>query len=232
MLHRVAVDDEGTFYRRWIVANGLAEGGGLGTTFVLGQAIAPALEQVTGVAPILGSALAAVALGTLLEGVLVGAAQGRVLRGRISRLRPGAWIVATAIGAGAAWALGMIPSTVIAMTAREAPRATVSEPGALVQYALAVALGFATGPVLGIAQWMLLRRFVNHAERWLWANAVAWGFGMPLIFVGMDHVPWSGPAAARIGAIYGICAAAGFAVGAIHGRALVRLLRTVRKAAV
>ena len=60
------VVEERTFYRRWIVANGLAEAGGLGTTFELGQAVAPALEQIRGLTAILGSALAAVALGTLL----------------------------------------------------------------------------------------------------------------------------------------------------------------------
>ena len=67
-------------YARWIVANGLGEMLGLGTTFVLGGALAPSLARVSGVADTLGTAVAAIALGVVLEGVVVGWAQARVLR--------------------------------------------------------------------------------------------------------------------------------------------------------
>jgi hypothetical protein len=222
----VIAETERAFYLRWIVANGLAEAGGLGTTFVLGHALASVLNRVTGIAAILGGALAAVAVGMLLEGVLVGVAQERVLHSRLGhRLLPGAWIVATAIGAGAAWALGMIPSTVMALSASQAPAGPASEPPALVQYGLAAVLGLVTGPILGIAQWAVLRRMVEHAGHWLWANAVAWAVGMPLIFAGMDRVPWTGSAVARAAAIYVVCAVTGLVVGAIHGWILVKLLR-------
>lgn len=224
MTRALEVLEERAFYRSWIVANGLAEAGGLGTTFVLGQAVAPIMEQMRGVTAILGGALAAVALGTLLEGVLVGMAQERVLTTRVG-LRPKVWTIATAIGAGAAWALGMVPSTAMSLTATAAPGGVVSEPGALVQYSLAVGMGLVTGPVLGIAQWAVLRGAVRNAANWLWANAVAWGVGMPLIFLGMDRVPWTGHPAARMAAIYAVCAVTGLAVGAVHGRFLVRLLR-------
>lgn len=213
-------------YRRWIVANGLAEAAGLGTTFVLGLALAPSLARVTGVAAILGGALAAVALGTLLEGALVGFAQERVLRRRLERLRPGAWTIATAIGAGPAWTLGMVPSTIFSLTAAQTTGAEMSQPDRLLQYALAVVMGLVAGPVLGFAQWVVLRRGVKHAADWLWANALAWGVGMPLIFLGMDRVPWAGHPAARLAAIYSVCAVAGVAVGAMHGLVLVRLLRS------
>lgn len=217
--------EERALYRRWIAANGLAEAAGLGTTFVLGHAVAPSLERLTGLAAILGSALAAVALGTLLEGVLIGFAQERVLRGRIVGLRPAAWTIATAIGAGAAWTLGTAPSTVMALGAAQAPGGAVPEPGPLVQLGLAAVLGLVAGPVLGVAQWTVLRGVVTRSADWLWANALAWGVGMPLIFLGMDRVPWVGAPAARTSAIYAVCAATGLAVGAIHGLVLVRLLR-------
>lgn len=66
---------------------------------------------------------------------------------------------------------------------------------------------------------------MRDAARWLWANTAAWAVGMPLIFFGMDHVPWQGPALARALALFGVCAVTGLAVGAIHGRVLVGLLR-------
>jgi hypothetical protein len=223
--------DERGFYGRWVAANALAEAAGLGTTFVLGQAVAPTLAQSSGVAAIAGTALVAVLLGTLLEGVVVGVAQERVLRTRV-RLETGAWTRATAAGAGAAWVLGMIPSTVLSLAAGDAPGSAVAGPGPLIQYGLAVLMGLVTGPILGIAQWVVLRRAVAPAGRWLWANAVAWAVGMPLIFLGMDFVPWDGAPAARVAAIYLVCAAAGLAVGAIHGRVLVAILRRPRRAGV
>ena len=225
--------DDREFYRRWIAANGAAEAGGLGTTFVAGQALAPMLEQAQGVAAVLAGAFAAVALGTLLEGVVVGWAQARVLRRRSVPLAPGAWVAATALGAGMAWTLGMIPSTIMSLAMVDATTSGPSwEPAPLLLYSLAALLGAATGPILGVAQWFVLRRAVMRAGRWLWANAVAWAIGMPLIFAGMDAVPWTGPAPARILAMYAVCAGVGAAVGAVHGRVLVGLLRRRKPGAI
>jgi hypothetical protein len=69
-----------SFYRRWIVANSWSEGVGLGATLLLALLAAPLLEERPGTLTILVGAAIAVALGTLLEGVLVGVAQGMVLR--------------------------------------------------------------------------------------------------------------------------------------------------------
>ena len=99
-------------------------------------------------------------------------------------------------------------------------------------FLLAAGLGLAAGPILGVAQWTVLRRFVNRGGRWLWANALAWAVGMPVIFLGMDRVPWNGHPLAAILSIYAICTIVGVVVGAVHGRVLVQLLDTARRDAV
>lgn len=212
------------FYRRWIIANGWAEGAGLGTTLVLGWLAAPLLESAEGAPVIIGGALLAVILGTLLEGVVVGLAQEGVLRIRVVQLPRWSWVVATAVGAAIAWLLGMIPSTLMALSTPPVPATEVAEPGLLVQYGLAAVLGAALGLILVTAQWAVLRRHSRKATRWLWANAAAWGLGMPLVFVGMDFVPWSGSPSAIIPAILAACTVVGLVVGAIHGLVLVGLL--------
>jgi len=216
--------DDPPFYRGWIAANCWAEAAGLGTTFVLGRSLAPWRDRATGTIAVLLSALAAVLLGMLLEGVLVGVAQEAVLRRRFAALRSGAWVLATAAGAGLAWLLGMIPSTIMALRPEEHAGAPPTQPSALVQYALACALGLMAGPVLGSAQWTVLRRHVARSGRWLWANAFAWAIGMPLVFLGMDYVPWTARPPAIFLAIYGVCGTVGLVVGAIHGRVLVQLV--------
>ena len=106
---------ERVVYRRWVVANGWAEAAGLGTTFAIGTTLAPQLDEITGASAVLG-ALAAVLLGIFLEGVVVGLAQERVLGPHLPNLYPRAWTFATAVGAGLAWLVGMVPSTAIALT--------------------------------------------------------------------------------------------------------------------
>ena len=217
---------DAAFYRQWILANGWAEAVGLGTTFAIGGALAPLLDRNPSILVILAGALAAVLLGTFLEGVLIGVAQAAVIRKRLSDLRPRTWIIATAVGAGLAWLLGMVPSTAMALQSLGSDASPPSEPSAMVQYIMAAALGLVAGPILGLAQWTVLRRHVPHAIRWLWANALAWAIGMPLIFLGMDHMPWTARPVVLLVAIYALCGATGLVVGAVHGRVLVGLTQS------
>jgi hypothetical protein len=211
-------------YRRWILANSWSEALGLGTTFVLAGVLVPHLDQLDSVAAALLGVSGAVLHGILLEGVLVGFAQARVMSVGFPGLSQRAWVVATAVGAGVAWLVGMVPSTVIGLVESEAPGAAPPfEPHPVVVYFGAAALGAVTGPILAVAQWTVLRRHVRRAHRWLLANAVAWSAGMALIFVGMDRVvPWGGTPMAIGLALYAVCGVTGAIVGMIHGRWLLR----------
>ncbi len=207
------------------MANGLSEAAGLGTTFVLASAGASVIEAEPDVGGILGVAALAVLLGTFLEGCVVGAAQGTVLQARRPDISRRSWVGATSAGAGLAWLVGMVPSTAMALAEPASTDAPMQEPTLVILLLLAALLGLVTGPVLGVAQWVVLRRRVARPASWLWANGLAWAVGMPVIFAGMDLVPWDGPAALRIAAIYSVCLVAGLMVGAIHGAVLVRITR-------
>ena len=213
------------FYPRWIAANGWSEAAGLGTTLLLGRAAAPLLERDPGAGAVLLAAAAAIVLGIVLEGALVGWAQARVLRSSLAGLPAASWVRATMLGAGAAWLLGMVPSTVMALVATPGGAAAPTEPSPLVQYGLALVLGAVTGPVLGVGQWLVLRRHVASAGRWIAANAAAWALGMVVIFVGMDRIRWDrGGVPVALG-VYLVCGIAGLVVGAVHGRGLWSLIR-------
>jgi hypothetical protein len=90
----------GAFYREWITANGLAEAAGLGTTFVLGRALAPILAAESSARGVIAGALGAVVAGIVLEGVVVGWGQGWVLGRYLPGVPVAEWVRATAIGAG------------------------------------------------------------------------------------------------------------------------------------
>lgn len=212
-------------YRRWILANSWSEGLGLSATLLVGFFAVPYLEGRPGALTIVVGALLAVTLGTALEGVLVGCAQGSV----IHRVAPGIsirrWTAATAMGAGVAWLLGMVPSTIISLLQADQPASTARvEPAAWLQYGLAVLMGLVLGVVLAFPQMLVLRRVSSRSGIWLPANALAWAVGMPLVFVGMDRVPWDGPRVLIAASVVVTCVVVGATVGAVHGLFLRRVL--------
>jgi hypothetical protein len=84
-------------------------------------------------------------------------------------------------------------------------------------------MGAVGGAVLSFAQWLAMRGKVRSAGIWIPANMLAWLFGMPIIFWGIDlafkmTALWQS-ALVMAGTLF----AAGAVVGAIHGLFLVRL---------
>lgn len=205
---------------RWVAANAIGETVGLGITALAAIGLAAAGD--TGrVLLIVATAGALVAAG-LVEGVAVGYAQWRVLRGPLPTMMTRSWITATVIGALVAWALGLLPSTLMSggNAGSEPPFSDAQ------QFLFAAGMGFVLGPVLGIPQWLVLRRFVRRAGWWVLANAVAWAAGMPVIFLAAGAVPLEPSPVFITVAVVAACASAGAVVGAVHGIWLVRLLRT------
>jgi hypothetical protein len=213
-------------YRRWIWANGWSELVGLGATALLGWWVIRSTGEPSSVLAVLGTALLAVAGGTLLEGVLVGYAQARALRPSLPALSGGSWIIATAVGAGVAWALGMIPSTVMTLAGASSaggqpPPAWLAGPA---QYLLAALMGLVLGVVLGFPQALVLRRYTRRWRRWIPANALAWALGMPIVFAGAGLAPVNAGLAPVIATVGLTCLVAGLVVGATHGVVLAGLL--------
>jgi hypothetical protein len=220
------------FWLRWVAANAAGELVGLGGTALLAALLFTRMGgDASSVPATLTGAALVVAAGALVEGMAVGGAQWVVLRRALPGLSGRRWMGMTALGAGVAWALGMVPSTLMSI-ASDGPQSAAppAEPSEAVVYALAALMGLALGPVLGLPQWLALRRHVAHAGWWIAANALAWALGMPIIFAGVSLVvDGHGPLAARAGGAAGTLALAGAVVGAVHGLFLLRLLRGTRR---
>jgi hypothetical protein len=61
-----------------------------------------------------------------------------------------------------------------------------AEPPQWVILLLAAGMGAVGGAVLSFAQWLAMRSKVKSAGVWIPANMLAWLFGMPVIFWGID----------------------------------------------
>jgi len=206
------------FWSRWVLANLLGELAGLGIVGMVGYGALLAFGEPTSATHVISFAVLAVGLGAV-EGGIVGYAQHVVLRRRLPQLH--GWVRATVLGAVIAWALGMLPSTLVSLLGSAHPEEAVEIPD-VVQLLLAVPMGLAAGVILALPQWRVLRRRVLHPGWWIPANALAWACGMPLVFVAAGVRPEMNGWWAAF-AVVGSLAAAGAVVGAIHGAFLVKL---------
>jgi hypothetical protein len=207
---------------RWVADNAAGEAFGLGLAGALGAGLVLWIEARMGASATLAAAAIMIMAGTI-EGIIVGVAQWLVLRRPFPRLRWQAWLLASAVGACVAWALGMIPSTLISLTADSAAASPPDVSDALM-YSLAAAMGAVLGPILGVPQWLALRQHAQRAIWWVPANAAAWALGMPVVFIGAGSAPPGGLFGLVVTALLTAMVAGGV-VGAIHGLALIWLIR-------
>lgn len=196
----------GGLWRAWAVATALGELVGF---------VAPTLAGV-GIAA-LGLPDPAMAVGVTLAGSLEGAAlgyaQALVLRRHLPAVSGRAWVLASALGAVVAYAIGMLPSS-IGDFSRFSPAQLALGGGTL---------GAVFLLSMGLPQWLVLRRHLPRAGWWVGANALAWPLGVLVPVVGMMLVPDGAPAPvwAAVGILSGLLM--GLVVGAITGAALDRL---------
>jgi uncharacterized integral membrane protein len=152
-----------------------------------------------------------------IEGSMLGWGQASVLRRAIPGFRPRQWIAFTAGAAVFAYGLGLVPST-FASSIETWPTAIVISAALLLGGLLLASIGF--------AQWLVLRRHVAGATRWIAASALAWAAAL-LVFLGFAMPLWQPgqPLAliVGIGVVGGLLMAA--TSSAITGVALRRLLR-------
>lgn len=198
---------------RWVLATALGELVGFDVPAVVGSAMAWATERIGSTFSDIGMVGAMILAGTV-EGGVLGFAQWLVLRRYIQNMARREWVLATALAAGLAWALGMTPSTVGDIT--------TLKPAVLV--AGAILLGVVLVSSIGFAQWLVLRRYMQKATWWVAANAIPWPIGVAVPFGSLAMVPEGSPAAvwAVVGAASGVLM--GAVVGAITGIALLWLL--------
>lgn len=193
----------------WVIAVGLGELLGFGVPAVLGAA-----SYAVGLPD---AALAFVVIvGGMGEGAVLGLAQWLVLRRFLPGIKRAHWVGATAIGALIAWVIGM-------GMANLGP--ALFDANLALFVLLAITCGIVFLLTMGGAQWLVLRRHVSKAWRWIVANAVAWPLGVAVPVVGMALVPDGATAAVML--VVGIASGIGMGlvVGAVTGVALVRLLR-------
>jgi len=207
---------------RWILANALSEMIGLGLTFAIISLFFSSLgEQNTPVSILFSFAVAV--LSGAVEATVVGLAQWWAMHPWFPSIEKFAWWRGTLIGALVAYVLGYLPSTLMSLGEATASGAPVAEPPQWAVLLLAAGMGAVGGAVLSFAQWLAMRGKIQRAGLWIPANMLAWLFGMPVIFWGIDVAFKMAAVWQAVLVMAGTLFAAGAVVGAVHGRFLIRL---------
>ena len=209
-------------WSRWTLANALSEMVGLGLTFLITGLVFSKLDDLGTMTSILLSFVFAVVSGAI-EATFVGLAQWWAMHPWFPTIERFAWWRGTMVGAFIAYVLGYLPSTIMSMGEATASSAPVAEPAQWIVLLLAAGMGAVGGVVLSFAQWLVMRGKVKRAGLWIPANMLAWTFGMPLIFWGIDmafkmSMVWQSVLLMAV-----ILFITGGIVGGIHGLFLVRL---------
>jgi hypothetical protein len=203
--------DSWTLWEWWVLATIAGEFIGIGMVAVTSEIA----SQLTAVNPV-----TLLHIVGALQGTALGLTQWLVLRRYVKHV--GWWILATMIGAIAAWLIGLQVMVVLLLIFSN-PTFFVTTSAALLKAVFW--LGTWVGAVLGFAQWLVLRTHVRRGALWIVANAFAWGVGLLVTWLGATLV---NPGELRIEtALVGIAtgATAGAVIGAITGIILIWLLK-------
>jgi magnesium-transporting ATPase (P-type) len=207
---------------RWTLANALSELFGLGLTFLITGLVFAKLDSQQTMTSILLSFVFAVVSGAV-EATFVGLAQWWAMHPWFPAIKRFAWWRGTLIGALIAYVLGYLPSTLMSMGETSASSAPAVEPAQWIVLLLAAGMGTVGGAVLSFAQWLAMRGKIQRAGIWIPANMLAWTFGMPIIFWGIDLAFKLSAVWQAVLLMAAILFIAGAIVGGIHGMFLVRL---------
>lgn len=211
--------------RHWVAANAVGEGLGLGLGAL---AAVPAQAWLETRLPALVAAAVAATGFAVVEGLVVGAAQGVVVHRLAPRVSVRRWVAATMVGGWVAWLAVTVPFALGA--GGDTGASAQAEPPLWVQLAVMALAGLAAGPVLGVPQALALRVGVARPWRWVWANAKAWAVGLPVVQLVAGGMPqtWPVPVMVAVG-LAALCLAGGV-VGLVHGPTLLRLTGEPRPA--
>ena len=200
-------------WRRWALATAAGEVAGFAVPAAVGVGAVAAFGEPAAVAGYLKMIAIMVPAG-MAEGAILGFAQWSVLRGPVGRVRAHEWVCATSLAAGVAWLIAL--ALVMVRDLATLPPAVL--------IALAVPVALIVLASIGVAQWLVLRRYVPGTGWWAPVNVAAWLAGLPITFIGPALVPDGSPAMVwlAVGVLCGLLM--GLIVGAITGVALVRII--------
>lgn len=168
-------------------------------------------------------------MAAIPEGLILGGLQAIGIRWFIPDISMKRWILATVLVGLLGWGIGTFFPLFLAPEASST--GSVYEPSLFIIALFASVFGLLVGAVFGGVQSMAFPKNVEKRSSWIWANAIGWAIGLPLIYtgaqIGADFSNWSFRLLAWA---LGGCGA-GISIGIATGSALKRIEQTPARSA-
>jgi len=205
------MEKETQFWYRWIWSYSLGELFGIGAAAVISRLLViEYLHTSSGVSTALTTVVLIIAGAT--EGVIIGYIQWRSLSKLISDFKPKPWMAATTAGAIAGWVFILPPSVMIIFFFSNF--FSVVNQNAVFLTLLA---GTAFGGVIGMAQYVLIRKYFYNAMIWILANTIGWSLSFLLVYFSISFFTTS---LYNVIFIITACLLSGFMQGGVTGVAV------------
>lgn len=215
------------YWKKWTFNCAFGEIIGIGTAGAIAYSVNNAIGE-----PVMFSQkfiiLVSMMFAGAIEGSLLGWFQWRVLKEKIKSLPAKSWIGITITVAVLGWFFGMMPSLFFFDSSQKTAEPQVSISPLLFIF-LSIATGLILGAVFGLFQWIVLKKYVVKAGKWITANSLGWGLGMLCIYAGAS-IPDENSSiyfniiSGAAGGLFG-----GLSVGAITGIFLISILKYNKK---
>lgn len=129
--------------------------------------------------------LIAMMFAGFIEGVVLGWFQWRVLVNKFENIPQKEWMFYTVLVGVLGWFLGMLPSLffIPVESSSNGTSEGMDFSNPYVFALLSIGSGLILGAIFGLFQWIVLRRYVHKAYKWIIANALGWGLRLGWIYL-------------------------------------------------
>jgi hypothetical protein len=173
--------DQERFWHRWILSYSLGELLGIGVAAIIARFLYLGYSQIDlGRSPALDAFVLIIA-GTS-EGLIIGYVQWKSLSRIIMSLKPASWIITTTLSSILGWFLILPPAVLIIFFF-----AKLSSNNQYTSILYTLLAGAAFGSVIGIAQFFIIRKFVNNAIVWIFANSISWAVSFLILYFALSY---------------------------------------------
>jgi hypothetical protein len=173
--------NEERFWHRWMISYSLGELFGIGVAAIIARFLYMGYSQLDSSRSPTLDALVLIAAGTS-EGLIIGYVQWKSLSRVIRNLKPATWIITTTLTSILGWFLILPPAVLIIFFF-----AKLSADNQYTSILYTLMAGAAFGGMIGLAQFFIIRKYVNNAVIWAFANSISWSFSFLILYFALSY---------------------------------------------